>query len=363
MSRLAACVVVGLAVISSSRCCADDLLEEVIAGHAQYCESIQRIHVKFESITDSPEMRFGPRKRLVEWLQDGSSRRWKEITGDKVPNSLPRGQIEWRDEAIEFEVISHNGKSLSFAKKNLFGKPTEYGARIKLPADEDAQFADMWARANFVVFDMPRTTISDLLQEKQWKKTAEKIQQDGKNFIRVTVQCSRKNVDIYFDPQENYLAKRIVRYKGVFSPQKTHNESIVDSTLRPINGSNIVFPKKTVMKSHVLVDGKLILADWTNTIFTQVVVNPKIDANTFAMPKLPRGTLVTDEIKGITYLSNEKGEPLNPKSVRRLPPPIVEEPEPPKTDWQWYLYLGLSILGGLLVSFGLYRWRRARSVE
>jgi hypothetical protein len=361
MNKLTTCVVVGLALLFSSRSNADELLEEVIVGHAQYCESLQRIHVKFESITDSPEMRFGPRKRIVEWLQDGSSMRWRELTVGKVPNPLPTGQTEWHDEAVDFEVVSHNGKSFSLAKKNLVGKPTEYGAQIKLPADEDAQFVDMWARANFVVFDMPRMTISDLLKKSEWKKTAVKLRQNGKLLIRVTANCSRKNVDIYFDPQENYVAKRIVRYSGTFDPKKSHNESIIESVLAPSNASNVVFPKKTVMKSHVLVDGKLILAHWTDTTFTQVMVNPKIDSNTFSPPKIPRGTMVIDEIKGITYRSNEKGEPINPKSVRRLPPPILYEPEPPQSDWQWYLYLGLAVFGGLLVSFGLYRWWRSRS--
>jgi hypothetical protein len=143
---------------------------------------------------------------------------------------------------------------------------------------------------------------------------------------------------------------------------KPYSEQVVESVQNASKSQTIVFPKKVTTTDYGVDAGKSVPVNWSTTQFGYVSIDVPVDAATFAQPKLLHGTLVVDDIKGITYRSDEKGEPINPKSVRRLPPPIVEEPEPPKSDWQWYLYLGLSVLGGILVFFGFYRWWRSRSI-
>ncbi|MFQ3649422.1 MAG: hypothetical protein SNJ75_03750 [Gemmataceae bacterium] len=342
---------------------ADDRLDEVIIGHREYNESLRKIHAKYEIVTDWHESKTGSVKRRVEWFQNGPSIRWKERTDRLMPALLPSGQVELREQSVDLEVVSHNGKSVSFARTRTAGKKEEYGSQRKLPGESDPGFADLWSRANFVVFDVQRTTILDLLEDKQWRKVVRRVEYDGKPHIHITAYHKAETIEIWFAPHENYLAKRKRTYSGTFNPLKPYSEQVVESIQNASKSRNLVFPKKVTMTDYGVDAGKSVPVNWSTTQFTYVSIDVPMDANTFAQPKIPRGTLVVDDIKGITYQSDEKGEPINPKSVRRLPPPIVEEPEPPTSDWQWYLYLGLAVLGGLLMSFGFYRWWRARSVE
>lgn len=174
------------------------------------------------------------------------------------------------------------------------GEPTSFNA-FRWPNSQNVCSCDVWDEMllNFPLSSGPNGTLEDLVRSVKSNVKCSEIIKDGKKSIELNLKiirgASTLDMTYWFDVSRNYLnIERECKYPTAGS---SANSKIVEFfEVSP----GIYFPKKEVRV--FLRDGKK-FQERTATI-SNLEVNQPIPQDLLALPEIPEGTLLTDEVQG-----------------------------------------------------------------
>lgn len=299
-----------LAHVFVSASSAEDLLEEVRAGNKSSLESIRTLSCRITVAT--PISPIGPTEAsTADYWQSGDS--WR------VRCSVVGQPSDWVRHEFVTKKVMRSGEKTIFVIERAD------------PDDPHSRF-DVYGRGLLKLFGpeaRPLTLEKILLHPHQLGKTTRQPYQ-GHECVVLKISTdlvAGKNSDfeVWFDPQVNYLACRLIRDSKRRSDQRSvHQESQVLRFTEAAPG--VYFPAETERKSHT--DGKLTQHDIVT--ISDIRINQPLPPNIFELP-IPPGATVIDEIQDREYQVDALGKAIGPeRSLPKYPPLPAGSGPPPK---------------------------------
>jgi hypothetical protein len=280
---------------------ATDLAAMLSDGNRQARESIRTIslvahhHVipipgKPPQIPDSDEDQ--ERQYSVRWLQSGETFRssGKERDGRTL-------------EQLEKDGI----------KKSLFAFPQRDGSVTHAGALSPAGghfLYSIWKDALFGTAEKRSVPLYELLQSKQLRTIESTTDAAHNTLYKVVIDESKSRWEVWFSPKYNFLVTKLGYYYGPDQTLAIEREA----TLFQEAQRGVYFPKRVIVR-ETWNDNSYVTEEIT---FDQVKINATIDSRAFTL-RMPAGTTVHDNLRGLTYISDENEEPQQRKTGP-LPP-------------------------------------------
>ncbi|MGI8979358.1 MAG: LolA family protein [Pirellulaceae bacterium] len=321
---------------------AQELLEEVRAGNKAALESIRTLSCRITVAT--PLSPIGPKEAsTADYWQSADSLRVRcSVLGR--PSDMVRHE---------------------FVTKKLMRSGTQTIFVIeRADPDDSASHFDAYKHGLLKLFGPPgqRLTLDEILRRphKLGNITRQPYQGHACVVLKMSAELTvGKNTDfeIWFDPQVNYLACKLIRDSTRRADQlNVHSESQVLRFTEAAPG--IYFPAQTERKSYT--DGKLTQHDIVT--FSDVRINQPLPPNIFELP-IPPGVTVIDEIQDREYQVDAGGKAIGPgRSLPKVMPLAagsgklpgnskgtfgvaqVETTAEPKPVTRWIIYAFLFVL-------------------
>lgn len=325
---------------------ADDLLEEVRAGNKSSLESIRTLFCRVTKSSPTA-MRVRLPTTVEYWWAAGSSR-----------VVLPAG--ERFSESVIYDLTM---KTLS-RRPTTSGQQQDHVLIVPVEPDQPNSEFDPWGCGLLKLWGpkgCPLTLDEILKRPHKLRGGVERETADGRESMVVNLSMELQpdvfgDFRIWFDPQTNYLARKLTLNLSGSASKLPARESEV---LRFVEVAPAVyFPEHVETRFHK--DGQLTHHDVVT--FSEIRVNAPLPPNIFEFA-IPPGATVLDKIQDKEYSVDAKGNPVGPgrplAKVAPLPLGAVaaattHEPQP-LTHW----ILPASVVA-LLVTGGFWfflKWR------
>jgi hypothetical protein len=204
-------------------------------------------------------------------------------------------------------------------------------------------------------------TFDELLNKPHRVNEVKRITENGAELIYVHLTHDRARLEVWFDPQVNYLMRRLTTHTfraGSSKARETKTESVV-TRFRELAPA-VFFPEQTEQRtpSENPSAGTAI----TVNDFHEMIVNQPVAAEVFKV-RYPPGIEVRDSIQGRAYSVQRDGElkEIPGRTLSKIGPlPLITESqttEEPRPATRWILPVSLAILG---VAGIAWVWRRSR---
>lgn len=271
---------------------ADAALDEALDRHCSTVDAIRTFHCRV-TVKQLPS---GEESIGEYWRSEGNFRcRYKNGRG-----------------AVDYERRDGVTTQLDAAT----GQPSEASISARdLPHSNDVWSHGLLSFSGRYKF---RVGFKELLQEKGSTATARYEKRDGGKMLRVKVSQSGKDLEIWLDPQVNYLARYVK-----MSSQSHESEFSVLSFQECSPG--IFFPSKVKCTTATN-------TGWEAT-FSEIEINKPLPRDVLTV-RLPAGILVSDDVRSGMFRTDASGKPTLPatnKEGTRLTlssaPPIQKSPD------------------------------------
>jgi hypothetical protein len=169
--------------------------------------------------------------------------------------------------------------------------------------DDLALACDAWSYGllTFYGADKYRVTFDELLAQPNTLRAARRVTDAGRELVYVDLSHKRARQEIWFDPDKNYLVKKLILSVDQ-PPAKERVESVVVKYLEASAG--VFFPEQVESRwSEGSESGAVQTAKFTN-----IVINHPIAPETFSL-RFPAGILVLDGIQGKVMKTDSNGMP------------------------------------------------------
>jgi hypothetical protein len=213
-----------------------------------------------------------------------------------------------------------------------------------------------------------RVTLTELLADVHRVHSVARVEVDGRALVYLDVSHDRARYEMWFDPDVNYLVRKMTFRLAGSGAEGQRSEFAVSSFKEPAPG--IFFPERVEAISYK--EGKRKSSSVAK--FSGIQINRPLPQGIFDL-KFPPGIFVSDIVQGTVSKSDENGQPTLPaldkegKPLRLATGAIVpsadsedsgnrvtqEEPRP-WTRWLFPIALGFIGLAGAL--WLIKKWRR-----
>lgn len=339
---------------------AGELLEEVRAGNKAAIESIRTLSCRIT--VANPITPIGPMEAAtVDYWRSGDS--WRV----RCPLGAAGDTTDW---------VQHD-----FVSKNVMQSAgTTFFAITRADPDDSLLRFDPYANGLLKLFgpglrDLTLEKILKELPHKLGKITRQPYQGHECVVLKISTKSeldAGKNIDfeIWFDPQVNYLACKLIReIKGRSDRGDFHNESRVLRFTEAAPG--IYFPAEMERKCYT--DGKLTTHDIVTC--SDIRVNQPLPPGIFELP-IPPNSTVMDAIQDREYKVDALGKAFGPeRSLPKYPPLPAGSGQPPgksqalaplaqfatttepQSMTRWFVYGFLFVLAVSCSIWHVLRWR------
>jgi hypothetical protein len=282
-----------------------------------------------------------------------------------------RAKISENNENIDF--LWENSVRRCVKRREIRGQPAAAAGRDSFTHRHGVR-CDPFVRG-LLVFNPPNTSdfvpFEELVERATKLKKVERKQAGGKGLIMVQLffDKSKKsdvpiNVDIYFDPDVNYLVRQVTY--NFLNPNYRWDDEVLDFKEHQ---PGLFFPEQMAGSSQWLTNK--VKGDDNTTRFSEVQINQPLPRDIFNF-KYPHGVSLRDNIRGSEYRVDADGNPISqqipyvhepppPASAADAPIPGTETQEEPQSATRWILPIsvGILIVGGVAA----FRQRRRRQAE
>lgn len=231
---------------------------------------------------------------------------------------------------------------------------------------------DAWSYGLLTFYgrDRFRVSLTELLSQPHKLHAVRMVEENGQQLAYLDLTHDRARLEIWFDPQVNYLARKVRLHSGKSGSEKV-TEQFISQFKEAAPG--IFFPER--IESNTVQDGAK-KASW-HAVFSNIQINKPVPADIFNL-RFPPGILVSDLIRGKMLQTDANGEPTLPAtnqqgkelSLAQAPPfsitqdrgegPSVTKEEPRSwTRWLFPAALIFFALAGIL--WCIRRWRKPAS--
>ncbi len=321
---------------------AQDILEEVRAGNKSALESIRTLSCRITLA--SPTSQRGPMaESTADYWQSGDSWRVHFQGAGQVHDSVGHDSIIRR--------LTRSEKRTRFVIKRA--EPDEPPSRF-----------DPYGRGLLKLCG-PKgwsLTLEELLHRPHKLGKVTRESHEGREYIVLKISIKlegelKGDFEIWFDPQVNYLARKLIGEITSSTPTKTRRESQVLRFLEAAPG--VYFPVEAETKFYN--DGKLAQHDVVT--FSEIRVNQPLAPNLFELP-IPPNSTVSDSIQDREYQVDAQGKAFGPERslIKFAPLPAgsaqTETMTEPESVTRWIVY---ALLGVLAIAGGIWYVRRLRA--
>jgi len=320
----------------------EDVLELCRIGN---CVSLQSIHT------------ISCRAKVTHTAPDQLS-----ITGEYW-RSLDSVRSKWKKNHTSYDYLLRDSVIKALTKGRSPDGRERIVASITRATGQRLGECDVWNLALMTVASSQEgavLTFDELLTKPYTLHRVERQENGHRQLILVDLSFERAHLEIWFDPQINYLVrKEIVTVplgRGKLLKQ-LRQENQVTQVKEVLPG--IFFPEK--MESQVYVDNQLVSTQLAT--FSDIRVNHPLPADTFQL-RFPRGVQLVNQIQGKEYKSDENGDSIGSSRPLASIPPLVssgndqevtEDEQKPLATWILLASVGILVIAGCL---WLYRKRR-----
>jgi hypothetical protein len=328
-----------------------ELLETVQAGHQASLDAIRTFFCRI-SLTREPKSPFG--------ITTGKC--WR--MGEKV-----RSQSRTQTSTSDVLVVGSRQTSITRGPSPRRGSETS-GAIANAGGPLEC---DPWSDGLFTFFGQKRfrVTFSQLLSEPHRLHSVKNVKIDGRDLVYVSLSHDRARFEWWFDPQVNYLVRKMAGELNAREAAGQKTEHVVSKFREAAPG--IFFPERVERRFYK--DGKQI--SLSIAAFTEIQVNPSLPQGIFEL-RFPPGIMVADQIQGKMFKTDDLGRAILPALDPKTGKPLtlgtgemvpgaegedgsnrVTEEEPrPWTRWLFPMSLGTLAVAGVL--FVITKWRQPR---
>jgi hypothetical protein len=328
----------------------DQLRIEAAKGHRSARESILTVHAHLVVQTDSEVGAKRTVRRIGDWWQDGKQVHWIETAIDSAARPLiPTTNSANQNKIIETEEITE-GQVLDGVTSTLAKRKDANGnvqvAGFSAATAKDTGFFDIWSRAGFVVQDIPRTTLLQLLDDPSCIKDIQRVN----GVIKVVIVHSGRKLEAWLDPRHGYLATRILVYHSDKEGAKPMVQFSAEST--EAFGSSAFFPTKTIMKIYGDTGYPNSPLFSTTTDFSDIQINRPIETSKLNFV-VPSGTPAIDRRNNTSFVVGKNNRPDPKQPIISIPDSIGRQatrqvtPASALNWWPWAVG-GLFFLIGTL---------------
>lgn len=311
---------------------------------------------------------------------------FKATIGSQTPPKLQScsGQYWYSPDAVRAQVAEFDKQYDSVWKnsvrtslvRTLEGGKEVVGASRAAFANRHLGRCDAWVRALFMLNipgEIEYIPFEELAKKSKRLSSAKLKTIDHRELASITLEFDAREdspatwvVEVQFDPQVNYLVRR-VSYTATFKGGKLYREDEVVEFKEFDPG--IFFPVSARGRSGP--DGKTWDFNYTTT-FSDVQVNQRLPDSIFHL-RFPAGVTLADSIRRSSYRVDAEGNRISPETPDRgsgiIPPPVgnldveggMESQEEPRALSKLILpvSLCLAVLG--MVGLVVRRLRQLRS--
>lgn len=324
-----------------------DLLDLVRAGNRSAIQSIRTLSCKIAIVHTPNEGRIYPE---ADYLRSSDAIRIRWQSGGEYLDSVRR-------DSKTQGVVKSRGKD---------GRETaRYSTSRSSPGerfgDHDAWFLGL---LSFPGPDGTALPLDDLLQKPHKLRKVSRETKDGRQFIIVAFSNEPLpnkvgDFEVWFDPQANYLACKLVGTSTRQSPKLSKSSREAEILRFKEAAPGIYFPEH--VQARYSRDGR----EFTEVVkFSDIRINQPLPADSFQPPPVPAGAMVFDEIQGKAYKADARGNPVGPSAPLATFPPLppgtvqpTETAEEPKSMARWILPGSLAVLA---MAGGLWFFRKWR---
>jgi hypothetical protein len=340
-----------LAAPDGGKAVPDDLLALIREGHRNSRELIRTLHTDIEWKTvggsDSGEGR-GDHVEGI-WWEDGPQ--WRLVETRQA--SLGKSAGSFKRDTVS------TGPVQSSLLSESFGGQTTVSGSFEVPKEQSEGLTNPWSRALFVLSDLPRKTLSDLLDEPGGVKAIEPVTLDGAHCYKLTLDSfAETDTEVIVDASRNYVVRRFVkvpRLKGRFA----RIEQEITEFQEPAPG--IFFPKAAEIRIFTTgADGKPGLWRLNQIGFRKVEVNRPIDPAIFKRG-FPEGIAVGDLRNGTLYIWGKDKPASAPMPLPQPAAAVTTETSPKANRPLVLILLNLALITGAAIAWLIYRVRTRQS--
>ncbi len=170
---------------------------------------------------------------------------------------------------------------------------------------------DAWSFGMLTFYgrDRFRVSLADLLSQPHKLHAIRTVEEGGRKLAYLDLIHDRARLEIWFDPQVNYLAQKMRLHTGKSESEKV-SEQVVARFKEVVPG--IFFPERV---DSTTVQGGEKKASW-HAAFSNIQINKPLPAGIFDL-RFPSGIVVSDLVRGKMFKTDASGEPTLPAANRR----------------------------------------------
>lgn len=325
----------------------DDLLAMARVGNQSACESIRTFKCRITT-TRTPQ---GAKPHVTgQYWRSGDSIRIRSLIGNQYSDSVIDGMVT---------------KSLSRRGDGAAPQEVQFTVSEAIPGQRHA-WCDAWF-LGLLSFPGPNGTahtFAELLRKRHKIIGVNRRTEQGNEFIVVRLSNDVGEFAIWFDPQVNYLARKVVGIASHSSPkpstQRRESKVIRFREVAP----TIYFPEEVECRFY----SNESLNYMEVVKFSDVVVNEPLPAKIFELT-IPPDARVFSTIEGVTYKVDANGKPVGPRDPLATIPPLPAGRSRPTVTAEeergivrWILWASLAILLVALPFWFYRKWRDRRGL-
>ena len=293
------------------------ILQEIIRGHRANREAIRTLHVKFQTVSETPFLGSKHGDRQIEWWQQGDkiireTQHWVERLGWESGVYFEKNDGPIRSETTE-DTFSVLGKSMCLETSKAFGRSESRQGRIGMHPGGPTH-VNLWYEMGFGIYNRGDLEVAELLSSPDWSKSIQRTVVDNHAFLEVLCRQNQMAIELTIDPSKGYLVTRREIWFGANKKEASFlNELGVDEIRECLPG--VYFPTHSLMTtSSEIRMRKLTITGISESWIDLIEVNQPVPGDRFANP-IPEGVNTVDSDKDWRYTMGPDGNPLPSEPV------------------------------------------------